>query len=94
MKLKTDKLLVRCYAKHGDMCSLAPNCESLGCGSGHKSDDFVLVAQFYYLQEAIDYCRAGLDRGVSMTLVSRIVPGQPYISTYNAQTGVMHHEKP
>jgi hypothetical protein len=80
--IKTDKLAVRCYAKHGDTCSIAPHCESLGCASRCKPSDFVLVAQFAYLQEAIDYCQEGARRGVSMRLVSRIVPTIPYISDY------------
>jgi hypothetical protein len=43
-KLKTDKLAVRVYAKHGDTCSIAPHCESLGCASGSKPSDLVLVS--------------------------------------------------
>ena len=81
-KFKTDKLLVRCYARHGDRCSLSPHCKSLGCATGLDSSDYVLAAQFAYLQEAIDYCREGQRRGVSMRLVSRIVPGKPYVSEY------------
>ena len=41
-KLKTDKLAVRVYAKHGDTCSIAPHCESVGCASGCKPNDLVL----------------------------------------------------
>lgn len=69
---RTDKLAVSCYAKHGDMCSNAPHCESLGCASGLASEDYVLVAKFAYLQEAIDYCLDGTKCGVNMRLVSRI----------------------
>ena len=83
--LKADKLLVRCYAKHGDTCSLAPHCESLGCASGHKATDYVLSAQFAYLQEAIDYCQAIAKRGVSTRLVSRIVPSAPFVREYAAE---------
>ena len=80
-KLKTDKLAVRVHAKHGDTCSIAPHCTSLGCASGCKPSDLVLVAQFAYLQEAIDYCQEGARRGVSMRLISRICP-IPYVSNY------------
>jgi len=80
-KLKTDKLAVRVYAKHGGTCSIAPHCKSLGCASGFKPSDLVLVAQFAYLQEAIDYCQEGARRGVSMRLISRICP-IPYVSDY------------
>jgi hypothetical protein len=55
MRVRTAKLSVSCYALHGDMCSLAPHCRSLGCASGLRSDDYVLVARFAYFQEAIDY---------------------------------------
>jgi hypothetical protein len=79
--IKTEKLSVRCYARHGDTCSIAPHCESLGCASGCKPNDLVLVAQFAYLQEAIDYCQEGARRGVSMRLISRICP-IPYVSNY------------
>jgi hypothetical protein len=82
MSVRTDKLLVCCYALHGDMCSLAPHCKALGCASGLKSEDFVLVARFAYLQEAIDYCQEGARRRVRMKLISRLVPTKPYISNY------------
>ena len=82
MRLKTDKLAVSVYANHGDTCCLAPNCESLGCASGLTSDDYVLSARFAYLQEAIDYAQAISARGVRARLVSRIVPGKPYVSDY------------
>lgn len=72
MKLKTDSLLVSAYVRHGDMCSLNPHCDTLGCASGHKSDDYVLVARFSYLQEGLDYCHEGARRGCRMILVSRI----------------------
>jgi hypothetical protein len=77
---KTDKLLVSVYAHHGDTCSLAPHCKSLGCASGCAPDDYVLSARFAYLQEAIDYCQAVARRGVRGRLVSRIVPTAPYVS--------------
>jgi hypothetical protein len=80
--MRTDKLLVSVYALHGDTCSLAPHCESLGCASRLKPDDYVLVARFAYLQEAIDYCQQVSARGVNTRLVSRIVPSAPYISNY------------
>jgi hypothetical protein len=82
MKLKTDKLAVSVYAHHGDTCSNAPHCKSLGCASGFASDEFVLSAKFAYLQEAIDYAQAISARGVRARLVSRIVAGAPYISDY------------
>jgi hypothetical protein len=82
MAIKTDKLAVSVYAFHGDSCSLAPHCESLGCASGFSSKDYVLSARFAYLQEAIDYAQAISSRGVRARLVSRIVPGKPYVSDY------------
>lgn len=82
MSIKTDKLLVSVYANHGDTCGLAPHCESLGCASGHKPHDYILSAKFAYLQEAIDYAQAISARGVRARLVSRIVPGKPYVSDY------------
>jgi hypothetical protein len=82
MALKTDKLLVSVYAHHGDTCCNAPHCESLGCASGFKSEDYVLSAKFAYLQEAIDYAQAVSARGVRVRLVSRIVAGAPYVSEY------------
>src|SRR3979490_3074156 len=80
-RLKADKLLVSVYALHGDTCSLAPHCKSLGCASGHAPDDYILSARFAYLQEAIDYCQEGARRGVNMRLVSRIC-SIPYVSDY------------
>jgi hypothetical protein len=85
-RLKTDKLLVSVYALHGDTCSLAPHCKSLGCASGCAPDDYVLSARFAYLQEAIDYCQAVARRGVHARLVSRIVPTAPYVSNYAPET--------
>ena len=82
MRIRADKLLGSCYALHGGMCSNAPHCESLGCASGFRSDDYVLVARFAYLQEAIDYCLEGSSRGVHMKLSSRLVPSKPFISDY------------
>jgi hypothetical protein len=82
MRIRADKLAVSCYALHGDMCSNAPHCRSLGCASGFWADDYVLVARFAYLQEAIDYCLEGSSRGVHMKLISRLVPGKPFISDY------------
>lgn len=73
MKIKTDKLSVSVYERHGDMCGLAPRCATLHCASGHASDDYILVARFAYLQEAIDYAQRGAKRGVSTRMVSRIV---------------------
>jgi len=86
MKLKNDKLAVSVYASHGDTCSNAPHCESLGCASGFASEDFVLSAKFAYLQEALDYARAISARGVRVRLVSRIVPNAPYVSDYPKPT--------
>ena len=57
MKLKADKLAVSVYAHHGDTCSLAPYCKSLGCASRCDSEDYVLSARFAYLQEAIDIAK-------------------------------------
>jgi len=82
MKLKKDTLAVSVYALHGDMCALAPHCESLGCASGFVPTDYVLSARFAYLQEAIDYASACSARGVRMRLVSRILPSAPYTSDY------------
>jgi hypothetical protein len=83
-KLKTDKLAVRVYARHGDTCPIAPHCVSLGCASGLAPDDMVLVAQFAYLQEGIDYALEGARRGVATRLVSRIVPTAPFTRDYPA----------
>jgi hypothetical protein len=46
------------------------------------ADDYVLVARFAFFQEAIDYCLEGSSRGVDMKLISRLVPGKPFISDY------------
>jgi hypothetical protein len=84
MANKTDKLLVSIYAKHGDTCGLADSYghhDSLGCASGFKESDFVLVAKFAYLQEAIDYAQIIGARGVYSRPVSRIGP-VPYQSDY------------
>jgi hypothetical protein len=80
---RNDKLLVSVYALHGDTCSLAPHCKSLGCASGFESTDYVLSARFAYLQEAIDYAQAVVARGVRVRLVSRIVPTAPFIRDYS-----------
>lgn len=82
MALKTDKLAVSVFAHHGDTCCNAPHCESLGCASGFKSEDYVLAARFAYLQEGLDYAEAVSKRGVRVRLVSRIVPNAPYVSDY------------
>jgi hypothetical protein len=80
---RTDKLDVFVYALHGDTCSLAPHCESLGCASGFKSADYVLSARFAYLQEGIDYAFAVANRGVHVRLISHIVPSAPFIRDYS-----------
>lgn len=82
---RTDSLAVSVYARHGDTCGLEDSYghhDSLGCASGFKSADMVLVARFAYLQEAIDYCQQVAGRGVNTRLVSRIVPSAPYVSEY------------
>ena len=80
---KKENLDVACLALHGDMCSNAPHCESLGCSSGLKPDDYSLVAKFRYLQEAIDYCVDGAKRGVHMRLVSTIAgDSDPFVRDY------------
>ena len=81
MKLRTDKLAVSVYARHGDSCSLAPHCKSLGCASGFGRDDYVLSARFAYLQEAIDYCQQVAVRGVSTRLISKITD-TPFVADY------------
>ena len=81
MAYKSDKLSVSVYAKPGDTCGLAPHCKTLGCASRHTPDDFVLSAQFAYLQEAIDYAQAISSRGVTVRLVSRICKPL-YVSEY------------
>ncbi len=86
-RLKTDKLLVSVYALHGDTCSLAPHCKSLGCASGCAPDDYVLSARFAYLQEALDYAEAVSKRGVRVRLISRIVPTASYVSDYPKAVG-------
>jgi hypothetical protein len=80
---RSDKLLVSVYALHGDTCSLAPHCKSLGCASGFESTDYVLSARFAYLQEAIDYAQAVVNREVHVRLISRIVPTAPFIRDYS-----------
>lgn len=82
MKLRTDRLAVSVYACHGDTCSCAPHCNSLGCASGFDSDDYVLSAKFAYLQDAIDFCQQVGTRGVRTRLVSKIVPTAPFVSDY------------
>lgn len=81
MRLRTDTLAVSVYARHGDCCSLAPHCKSLGCASGFGPDDYVLSARFAYLQESIDYCQQVAARGVSTRLVSKITD-TPFVSDY------------
>jgi hypothetical protein len=85
---RADKLSVSVYALHGDTCGLQDSYnhhDSLGCASGFASGDYVLVARFAYLQEAIDYCQLISKRGVNTRLVSRIVPTAPYVSNYPKQ---------
>lgn len=84
-RTRSDVLAVSVYARHGDTCGLADSYghhDSLGCASGFKQDDMVLVARFAYLQEAIDYCDVVGKRGVRTRLVSRIVASAPYVSEY------------
>jgi len=84
-RIKSDTLAVSIYARHGDTCGLQDSYDhhdSLGCASGHKSDDLVLVAKFAYLQEGIDYAQECVRRGVCVRLISRIVPNIPYVSNY------------
>lgn len=83
--LKTDSLDVSVYARHGDTCGLADSHghhDSLGCASGHKENDMVLVARFAYFMEAIDYCEGIAKRGVNTRIVSRIVKTAPYVTDY------------
>jgi hypothetical protein len=82
MKIKTDSMAVRIYARHGDTCAVAPHCKSVGCASGHGPDDYVLCAGFAYLQDAIDYALLVSGRGVRVRLISRIVPSAPLVSDY------------
>jgi hypothetical protein len=81
VSLKTDKLLVSVYARHGDSCGLAPHCRSLGCPSGFQPDDYVLSARFAYFLEALDYAQMVAGRGVHTRVVSRIA-SEPYITDY------------
>jgi hypothetical protein len=85
-RAKQPKPDVSVYVRHGDTCGLAPHCQSLGCASGFASDDYELVAQFVYFQEAIDYAQAIAARGVNTRLVSRIVPTAPHVSEYPAKS--------
>lgn len=83
--IRNNSLAVSVYARHGDTCGLEDSYghhDTLGCASGFKSHDMVLVARFAYLQEAIDYCQQVGARGVNTRLVSRIVPTAPYVSEY------------
>jgi hypothetical protein len=85
MGMKTDKLAVSVYARHGDTCGLNDSYghhDSLGCSSGHKADDLVLVARFAYFQEGIDYAMECNKRGVCVRLISRIVPTAPFVRNY------------
>jgi hypothetical protein len=82
VKIKSDKMAVRIYARHGDTCAVAPHCKSLGCASGHEPDDYVLRAGFACLQDAIDYALLVSGRGVRVRLISHIVPSAPFISDY------------
>lgn len=81
MKLKTDNLAYSVYVRHGDMCGLDPHGKTLGCASGFDSSDYVLVAKFTYLQEAIDYAQGAAKKGVRARLVGRVTK-VPYISDY------------
>ena len=97
MAYKTDELRYAIYARHGDMCS----CERDGvrdCGTGRAYDDYVLVARFVFLTEAIDYAQAVStgDRGVRVRLRSRRYGPQAVydVSSYpfasSAETGKAH----
>jgi hypothetical protein len=94
MALRNDKLAVAVYARHGDSCTLAPHCKSLGCASGFESNDYVLVCRFAYLQEALDYCESVSKRGVRVRLVSKIVESCPFVSDYPKTPGAMSSEYP
>lgn len=83
----SDRLDVRVYVLHEDACTLAPYCDSLCCASGVKSSDYVLSAQFAYLQDGLDYAQASADRGVHARLISRLVPGAPFIRDYSPNGG-------
>jgi hypothetical protein len=72
MTLKTDKLLVSAYVRHGDTCHSGDHHDSLNCASGFKANDYVLVAKFGYLQECLDYAIEGARRGCRMLVISRI----------------------
>lgn len=82
--LRTDSTLVSVYAKHGDTCGLQDSYghhDSLGCASGFKAADYVLVARFAYFQEAIEYCEMIGKRGVNSRLVSHLCK-PAYTSNY------------
>jgi hypothetical protein len=68
--LKTDKLEYKVYAKHGDMCLCSESWSGSfeHCVTGHKPTDYVLVASFAYLTEALDYCEYANKRKVSVQL--------------------------
>ena len=70
MAYKTDELRYAVYARHGDICG----CESQGvrdCGSRMKYGDYVLVARFAYLTEAIDHAQMVAARGVHAAIRSK-----------------------
>lgn len=59
--LRTDHLDVSVYARHGDSCGLEDSYghhDSLGCASGFRANDMVLVARFAYLQKSISILAA------------------------------------
>ena len=88
MAYKSDELRYAIYARHGDMCSLEDEYghhDSLGCASKMKSNDYVLVARFAYLTEAIDYAQlvSSGSRGVRVHLRSQRYGSKSYdVSEY------------
>jgi hypothetical protein len=83
MSYKTDELRYAVYARHGDMCS----CGEYGtrdCASGKSPDDYVVVARFAYLTEAIDYAHVCAARGVNIHLRSQRIGSKAYdVSVYS-----------
>ena len=93
MTIKTDKLLVSVYAKHGDTCGLTDRYghhDTLGCASGYKENDYVLVARFAYFQEGLEYAKAIGERGVHSRVISRLA-SEPYITDYPKEYPVTFH---
>lgn len=70
--IRTDTLTFAIFTRHGDSCNCHPTAkrDPGACGSGFQPDDYVLAAQFSYLQEALEVVEKWNKRGVSCKLRS------------------------